>query len=120
VSSKISENGDTACRYPKTIAGENNSGRSSPHALENNRSSLLMLYNKPASSPVRFESLNLGKFLSPCGIWRFRERGSKLPQRKAQASLRTPKALPWSAVAALVDEDVLHMVKSNVTSDDRV
>jgi hypothetical protein len=26
-------------------------------------------------------------------------RGSKLPQKKAQASLRTPKRRPWSAVA---------------------
>jgi hypothetical protein len=31
--------------------------------------------------------------------WLFRGRGSKLPRDKAQASLRTPKARPWSAVA---------------------
>src|SRR5262245_52817796 len=33
------------------------------------------------------------------GGWLFRRRGSKLPQDKAQASLRTPKTQPWSAVA---------------------
>jgi hypothetical protein len=36
-----------------------------------------------------------------CEIGSFRGRGSKLPQSKAQASLRTPKARFWCAVACL-------------------